>query len=449
MRAGLVCLKSWVISPNVWLPGPEETGLCAERGLSIILRYCAQAAALAAAQRQAHKHEQGKMTRRQIVGLLLILSLLGNGLLLGLWWRSLAAGPATPPTALALASVAPPMTAAPTTSNATPTHRPGPLVATRPATAAPPTRTVAPSSTPTGTPTTMAGEPAATPSPTPTTAPTAEPVASPTIEAVGTDWLQFVNRFRASAGVPPLLENTAWSLDAYEHSRYMAYTGDLSHSQDVNSPYFSRAGTAAAENGNIAAGYSSSAPFQWAFNYWMSAPFHALPIIDPQLAVTGFAEYRAPDSLLQVTATLDVRRGLGPLPAGVAYPIRYPGDGASTWVLRYSLPEFPEALSTCPGYQQPTGAPIILQLGDGSLVPHVTATSLARDGQYQAHCWFDETTFTHPNEFRQRSARTILDQRDAVVIIPQEPLLLDSTYTVRIDANGQTYTWSFHTVAGP
>ncbi len=397
------------------------------------------------------------MTRQQVAGLLLALSILGNGLLLGLWWRGRAADPATPPTPLALTLDAPPGTvadpagASPTTGAATPTRRPGPLVATR---AAAPTRTTVPSPTPTtapatDTPATPTEEPTATPSPTPTTEPTPEPSPSPTIAAVGTDWLQFVNRFRASAGVPPLRENTAWSLDAFDHSRYMAYTGDLSHSQDVNSPYFSRAGMAAAENGNIAAGYSSSEPFQWAFNYWMSAPFHALPIIDPQLATTGFAEYRSPDALLGATATLDVRRGLGPLPAGVAYPIRYPCDGASTWVLRYSLPEFPEALSTCPGYRQPTGAPIILQLGDGGLTPHVTATSLARDGQYLAHCWFDETTFTHPNEFRQRSARNILDQRDAIVIIPQEPLLLDATYAVRIDANGQTYTWSFHTVAGP
>ncbi len=409
------------------------------------------------------------MTRQQVAGLLLALSILGNGLLLGLWWRGRTADPATPPTPPALTLVerattdastaAVPTAAAPAAGDATATRRPGPLVATRAATAtaAAPTRTTVPSATPTAVPATAppatpTEEPTAAPSPTPTTAPTPAAEAAsptPTIAAVGTDWLQFVNRFRASAGLPPLRENTAWSLDAFDHSRYMAYTGDLSHSQDVNSPYFSRAGMAAAENGNIAAGYNSSEPFQWAFNYWMSAPFHALPIIDPQLATTGFAEYRSPDALLGATATLDVRRGLGPLPDGVAYPIRYPGDGASTWVLRYSLPEFPEALSTCPGYQQPTGAPIILQLGDGRLTPHVTATSLARDGQYLAHCWFDETTFTHPNEFRQRSARTILDQRDAIVLIPQEPLLLNTTYAVRIDANGQTYTWSFHTVAGP
>lgn len=117
--------------------------------------------------------------------------------------------------------------------------------------------------------------------------------------------------------------------------------------------------------------------------------------------------------------------------------------------LRYSLPEFPEALSTCAGYVQPTGAPIILQLGDGQEVPNVTATSLSRDGEYLAHCRFDETNFTHPNEWRQKSARLILDNRDAIVIIPQQPMLPDSTYSVRIDANGQTYTWSFHTLAGP
>jgi len=28
-------------------------------------------------------------------------------------------------------------------------------------------------------------------------------------------------------------------------------------------------------------------------------------------------------------------------------------------------------------------------------------------------------------------------------------LHLNTTDAVRIDANGQTYTWSFHTVAGP
>ena len=289
------------------------------------------------------------------------------------------------------------------------------------------------------------------PQPSPTSPPptATEPPPTPTVEAVGTDWLQYANIFRAQANLPPLLENPTWSLASHQHSRYMTYTGNLSHSEDTASQYYSREGQAAGENGNIAAGWIGSDPFKWAINYWMSAPFHAIPIIDPQLNSTGFAEYRDASGAQPLTATMDVKRGLGPLPQGVTYPIMYPRDGGVTWVLRYSLPEFPEALSTCAGYVQPTGAPIILQLGEGQGVPIVTATSLYRDGEYLAHCRFDETNFTHPNEWRQKSARLILDNRDAVVIIPQQPLLPNSTYSVRVDANGQTYTWSFHTLAGP
>ena len=283
--------------------------------------------------------------------------------------------------------------------------------------------------------------------PTPTPVPTDPP--TPTVEAVGTDWLRYLNLFRQQANLPPLLENTLWSLDDAQHSRYMTYTGNLSHNEDAASQYYTKGGQAAAENGNIAAGFISSDPFKWAINYWMSAPFHALPIIDPQLATTGFAEYRDVSGAQPLTATLDVKRGLGPLPDGVSYPIMFPRDGGLTWVLRYSLPEFPEALSTCAGYQQPTGAPIMLQIGDGSQVPNVTASALFRDGEPLAHCRFDETNFTHPNEFRQRTARLILDNRDAIIIIPQQPMLPDSTYSVRVDANGQTYTWSFRTASGP
>lgn len=306
------------------------------------------------------------------------------------------------------------------------------------------------SSSPIPTATTEAATPTEEPQPSPTLPPTATPPPpTPTVEAVGTDWLQYVNIFRDQASLPRLLENPAWSLQSLQHSRYMTYSGRLEHGEDTASQYYTKDGQTAGENGNIAAGWIGSMPFKWAINYWMSAPFHAIPIIDPQLSSTGFAEYRDESGAVPLTATMDVKRGLGPLPEGVTYPIMYPRDGGMTWVLRYSLPEFPEALSTCAGYVQPTGAPIILQIGDGREVPNVTATSLYRDGEYLAHCRFDETNFTHPNEWRQKSARLILDNRDAIVIIPQQPMLPDSTYSVRIDANGQTYTWSFHTLAGP
>lgn len=325
-------------------------------------------------------------------------------------------------------------------------------------TKATPTESLLPTSTSTKevatTVATVVATPTEEPQPSSTLPPTDTPppptlTPTPTVEAVGTDWLQYVNIFRDQANLPRLLENPVWSLQDLQHSRYMTYTGRLEHGEDSASQYYSQEGQVAAENGNIAAGWIGSLPFKWAINYWMSAPFHAIPIIDPQLSATGFAEYRDESGAQPLTATMDVKRGLGSLPEDVTFPIMYPRDGGTTWVLRYSLPEFPEALSTCPGYVQPTGAPIILQLGDGQEVPNVTATSLSRDGEYLAHCRFDETNFTHPNDWRQKSARLILDNRDAIVIIPQQPMLPDSTYSVRIDANGQTYTWSFHTLAGP
>lgn len=381
------------------------------------------------------------------LGWLLGFSLVANAILFGLFVRERGRAAANPTDIVSLVDTLPTELATDTPTPmppATPTRRPQPNVAqaTRAITATPvpATETAIPTPEPTET---------SQPSPTPEPTLTPGPPASPTIEAAGTDWLWYVNLFRNEANLPALVENPEWSLDSLQHSRYMVYTGNLGHNQDPGNPYFSRAGQTAAENGNIAAGYIGSEPFKWAFNYWMSAPFHAIPMLDPQLGATGFAEYRDAAGVQPVAATLDVRRGLGPLPDSVTYPIMYPRDGGETWVLRYSLPEFPEALSTCVGYQQPTGAPIILQIGDGRETPQVTGSALYRDGEYLAHCRFDETNFTHPNEFRQKSARLILDQRDAIVIIPQQPLLPDSTYSVRVDVNGATYTWSFRTVAGP
>ena len=52
-------------------------------------------------------------------------------------------------------------------------------------------------------------------------------------------------------------------------------------------------------------------------------------MLDPQLAVTGFGEYRDASGIQAVGATLDVERGLGTLPDGVEFPIMWPGNDLS------------------------------------------------------------------------------------------------------------------------
>jgi len=329
-----------------------------------------------------------------------------------------------------------PATAQPPTAAATPTLPPPRVNAGIPtsSSAALPTAVSLP---PTAVPSTFTAAPPPTTLPTATPAPTAAP---------GPDWLQYLNLFRAEAGLPPVIENPNWSADSVLHSRYMVYTGQLGHIEEPNSEYFTAGGNEAAINGNIAATVSGMLPNRWAFNYWMSAAFHAVPMIDPELGSVGFGEYRDDAGIESVTATLDIKRGLGALPPSIRFPIMFPKEGGRTWVLRYSLPEFPFVLTTCPGFQQPSGPPVILQIGSGDQIPRVTGTAFMDSGKLLPHCAFDETNYFNPDSRLQRSGRSILDARDAIVILPQSPLELGKTYTVRVDVNGASHKWSFETV---
>jgi hypothetical protein len=91
--------------------------------------------------------------------------------------------------------------------------------------------------------------------------------------------------------------------------------------------------------------------------------------------------------------------------------------------------------------------PIILQLGAGGLTPNVTAHSLQQDGVEIPHCVFDETSYSNPDDWLRDLGRDVLGARDAVVIIPRDPLNPGATYRVSVTANGQTTTWSFDVAA--
>jgi hypothetical protein len=103
----------------------------------------------------------------------------------------------------------------------------------------------------------------------------------------------------------------------------------------------------------------------------------------------------------------------------------------------------PNPLISCPGYSTPTGLPITLQLGAGNVSPSVTAHSLTTDGSPLEHCTFNETNYTNPDGSMQSLGRSVLNSRDAVVIIPRSPLTPGKTYLVSVTSNGQTYSWSF------
>jgi hypothetical protein len=229
----------------------------------------------------------------------------------------------------------------------------------------------------------------------------------------------------------------------------MVKTSEISHQENSSSPFYTAAGQLAAQNGNLAVGFSRAPEYDWAFNYWISAPFHGIPILDPQLATVGFGNFRDVNASVALAATLDIRQGLSEaVPQSVSFPILFPKDGGEAWVLRYSLPEFPDARAHC-GYGSVAGAPIMVQIGSGDQVPNVTS-SILRDGTSSIeHCIFDETNYFNPNTGPQQVGRSILDQRDAVVMMPRNPLEVGKTYSVELTVNGMLISWSFNTVAPP
>ena len=56
---------------------------------------------------------------------------------------------------------------------------------------------------------------------------------------------------------------------------------------------------------------------------------------------------------------------------------------------------------------------------------------------------FDETSYSHPDPGSQSLGRSILNSRDAIVLIPRLPLTPGTSYTVSLTVDGQTHTWTF------
>lgn len=348
---------------------------------------------------------------------------------------------ATPNTSPTYTSTSPTQTATPTTTS----------------TIAPPTATTQPSSSPspsplsspTTQPTTIPTEVPLTPTALPE--PTATPTPSPTPTPELPDWLVYLNMFREQAGLTHVSENVAWSLGAQFHSQYMVQTGRISHSQDPTAYQYTDQGNEAGENGNIAATSWTTAPTDWPIDFWMSAPFHAVPMLDPRLQEVGYGYFRETFQDIAFAGTLDVLRGLDDtVVSSVEYPVLYPKDGGETWILNRTLSEWPEPLAVCSGYSLPTGPPIVVFFGDGSGIPTVVASSIINDSSWLPHCVIHESNYWNAEDSAaQTSGINILGVRDAIVLIPRYTLKVGETYTVHLETIEAVYNWSFTAIEKP
>jgi len=256
------------------------------------------------------------------------------------------------------------------------------------------------------------------------------------------DWLSYINYYRATAELPPVTENPTWSDGCWKHARYMVKNDVVEHTEDPDNPWYSSEGLAAGLMSIILGHPEADVSDEYAIDSFMLAPFHAVYLLEPTLLRVGYGSYREPDGGIQMGAAVDVLHGRGVMPPSVKFPIRWPGPGMTVPVYAY-LGEYPDALASCPGYSVPAGLPVILQIGLGELTPSVTAHSFRQGTTLLEHCVFDETTYTNPDAVQQSLGRSVLDNHDAVVLIPRAPLVPGSSYVVSITVNGETHTWTF------
>ena len=102
----------------------------------------------------------------------------------------------------------------------------------------------------------------------------------------GAEIVQRLSQQRETNGIPGgLIEQPEWSADCAKHNYYGAQTGELRHSEDPSSPFYSAEGNWAAENSVLASGASWSQG-----NPWEEAPIHLIQILAPQLSEIGAAE---------------------------------------------------------------------------------------------------------------------------------------------------------------
>ncbi|KAA3665117.1 MAG: CAP domain-containing protein, partial [Chloroflexi bacterium] len=262
------------------------------------------------------------------------------------------------------------------------------------------------------------------------------------------------------AGLPTLVENAELTTGSLQHSEYMARNDNgIARTEKADNPFFTEAGRQAALNGNIYATTDVQANYLWAMNFWMSAPFHAVQVLNPHLESVGYGNFRDDLGGVRVAAVLDVGSGVvdegentatsASLSADVSYPITFPADGGETWILQQSLLEYPEPLTSCDGYHKPVGPPLIVQVGNGNITPRVTDFALWHGGYQLEVCVFDETSYVHPDANAQERGRSILGAQDAIVMIPKLPLAVGGAYTAQVVVNGEVVEWSFTAVSPP
>jgi hypothetical protein len=268
------------------------------------------------------------------------------------------------------------------------------------------------------------------------------------------EWLVTLNHYRAMVGLPPVTADPQLSRGDSLHVHYLAVNyaplgrnlrlGAEAHTEDPVRPAFTEDGEAAARASDIDWSWNprTRPKPSWAIGQWMQVPFHRMPIINPYLHKVGYGfvcDGAACFAALNTGTDVDgFPAVLQPWPR----PVVFPPDGSVVQMSRFSE-EWPNPLTSCPGYESPAGLPITLELGH-MLVPDFSdysVTEVDHDTPLEA-CAFNANTYVNPDAVAQTAARALLTDFGAIVIVPRRPLS-SGRYAVSVTASRHRYSWVF------
>jgi hypothetical protein len=266
-----------------------------------------------------------------------------------------------------------------------------------------------------------------------------------------TDWLGRINEIRGDSGLASVSENPTWTAGILAHLNYLDQTpaeyetGAYAslHAENPASPYYTSEG--AAEGGRSDLATCCSVSPVGAIDFWLTAPFHAIGILRPNLEQVAFGRDPATGA-----AGLDIIGGLGF--GGAGQEVLFPGNGSTIDLGSYNRGELPSPIQTCeaehPGADYSTpGLPLIAML-IGEPEPGTAATLQLPDGATvnttgSDLCLVTAEDYVTTDTVYGPTGREILEADHAVLVIPREPLVAGS-YTVSVSQPAQAdLTWSF------
>jgi len=241
--------------------------------------------------------------------------------------------------------------------------------------------------------------------------------------------IALVNETRTALGLASLEEDAELSSACAQHARYMAVEGKLTHSEDLNSDWYTNEGSKTGVNALIAGPVATVTD---AVHLWLLSVYHRISLLDPGVTTIGIA-FEGNFVCMDILTEFKAQKEHSPVP--------YPTPNQENVPLAFT--DY-DGLSPLPNseYKTPTGYIVTLLFPPDDLVGATFSGKLtnAKTGEEV------EAFVRLPNDPNDKYAKF---QGNAVSIMPMLPLQPTTEY--QVDMSGTVSDvlyekqWSFTT----